>query len=45
MLSHVSTSSATPRGLSRRLTRYGDEAFARFLREAFLESAGLSREA
>ena len=34
-----------PRGLSRRLTRYGDEAFARFLREAFLESTGLSREA
>ena len=32
-------------GLSRKLTRYGDEAFARFLREAFLESAGLSREA
>jgi len=32
------------RGLSRRLTRYGDEAFARFLREAFLESTGLSRE-
>jgi dihydroxy-acid dehydratase len=45
MLSRVSTSSATPRGLARRLTRYGDEAFARFLREAFLESAGLSREA
>src|SRR6187549_1397175 len=35
----------SPRGLSRRLTRYGDEAFARFLREAFLESTGLSREA
>ena len=34
----------TPRGLSRRLTRYGDDAFARFLREAFLESTGLSRE-
>ena len=41
MLTRVST----PRGLSRRLTRYGDEAFARFLREAFLESTGLSREA
>ena len=27
------------RGLSRKLTRYGDEAFARFLREAFLESS------
>ena len=44
MLSRVSTSPTTPRGLSRRLTRYGDEGFARFLREAFLESAGLSRE-
>ena len=32
-------------GLSRKLTRYGDEAFARFLRETFLESSGLSREA
>jgi dihydroxy-acid dehydratase len=41
MLSDVTT----PRGLSRRLTRYGDEAFARFLRETFLEAAGLSREA
>jgi dihydroxy-acid dehydratase len=30
------------RGLSRRLTRYGDDRFARFLREAFLESAGLT---
>jgi dihydroxy-acid dehydratase len=39
------TDVSTPRGLSRRLTRYGDEGFARFLREAFLESAGLSREA
>lgn len=27
-------------GLSRKLTRYGDEAFARFMRETFLESAG-----
>jgi dihydroxy-acid dehydratase len=44
MLSRVSTSPAGPRGLSLKLTRYGDEAFARFLREAFLESAGLSRE-
>lgn len=32
-------------GLSRKLTRYGDEAFARFLRETFLESAGLTRDA
>ncbi|HXT71544.1 MAG TPA: dihydroxy-acid dehydratase [Vicinamibacterales bacterium] len=31
------------RGLSRRLTRYGDDKFARFLREAFLESTGLTR--
>ena len=45
MLSRVSSPSDTPRGLSRRLTRYGDEGFARFLREAFLESTGLSREA
>src|SRR5215208_5039318 len=44
MLSRVSTSPSGPRGLSLKLTRYGDEAFARFLREAFLESAGLSRE-
>ena len=44
MLSRVSSSSNAPRGLSRRLTRYGDEEFARFLREAFLESTGLSRE-
>ena len=42
MLSGVSTS---PRGLSRRLTQYGDEGFARFLRETFLESAGLSKDA
>lgn len=34
-----------PHGLSRKLTRYGDEAFSRFLRETFLESAGFSREA
>ena len=30
------------RGLSGRLTRYGDDRFARFLREAFLESTGLT---
>jgi dihydroxy-acid dehydratase len=30
------------RGLSRRLTRYGDDGFARFLREAFLEATGLT---
>jgi dihydroxy-acid dehydratase len=30
------------RGLSGRLTRYGDDRFARFLREAFLEAAGLT---
>jgi dihydroxy-acid dehydratase len=34
-----------PRGLSRRLTRYGDDRFARFLREAFLEAAGLTAAA
>jgi dihydroxy-acid dehydratase len=45
MLSGVTKAMAGPRGLSGRLTRYGDEAFARFLRETFLESAGLSREA
>jgi dihydroxy-acid dehydratase len=33
------------RGLSARLTRYGDDRFARFLREAFLEATGLTREA
>ncbi|HSC26549.1 MAG TPA: dihydroxy-acid dehydratase [Vicinamibacterales bacterium] len=31
-----------PRGLSGRLTSYGDDRFARFLREAFLEAAGLT---
>ena len=31
-------------GLSRRLTQYGDEAFARFLREAFLKASGFSGE-
>ena len=40
----MSKSPTIPRGLSGRLTRYGDDAFARFLREAFLESTGLSRE-
>jgi dihydroxy-acid dehydratase len=30
------------RGLAGRLTRYGDDRFARFLREAFLESTGLT---
>ena len=30
------------RGLSGRLTRYGDDRFARFLREAFLEATGLT---
>ena len=29
-------------GFSRRLTRYGDDRFARFLRDAFLESTGLT---
>jgi dihydroxy-acid dehydratase len=32
-------------GFSRRLTRYGDDRFARFLRDAFLESTGLTRDA
>ncbi len=31
-------------GLSRRLTRYGDDRFARFLREAFLEATGLTSQ-
>ena len=33
------------RGLSQRLTRYGDAAFARFLREAFLKAAGYAGDA
>jgi dihydroxy-acid dehydratase len=32
-------------GLSRRLTQYGDERFARFLRQAFLKGQGLSEDA
>ena len=32
-------------GFSRRLTRYGDDRFARFLRDAFLESTGLTPDA
>jgi dihydroxy-acid dehydratase len=32
------------RGLSRRLTQYGDAGFARFLRESFLAAQGLGRE-
>ena len=35
----------TARGLSRRLSRYGDDRFARFLRDAFLESTGLTTAA
>jgi dihydroxy-acid dehydratase len=35
----------TMRGLSSRLTRYGDDRFARFLREAFLEAAGFTADA
>ena len=31
-----------PKGFSQRLTRYGDDRFARFLRDAFLESTGLT---
>jgi dihydroxy-acid dehydratase len=34
-----------PQGFSRRLTRYGDDRFARFLRDAFLESTGLTAAA
>lgn len=34
----------TDRGLGRRLTRYGDPAFARFLREGFLKAQGLGPE-
>ena len=33
------------RGLSRRLTQYGDAGFARFLREAFLKAAGYTGNA
>jgi dihydroxy-acid dehydratase len=33
------------RGMSRLLTRYGDDRFARFLRDAFLQAAGLTPEA
>jgi dihydroxy-acid dehydratase len=40
----MSESRDRARGLARRLTRYGDERFARFLREAFLEAAGLTDE-
>jgi len=32
-------------GLARRLTQYGDPGFARFLRDAFLESLGLTADA
>ncbi|MCY4398290.1 MAG: dihydroxy-acid dehydratase [Gemmatimonadetes bacterium] len=34
-----------PRGLARRLTRYGDAEFALFLRKAFLQAQGLTGEA
>jgi len=37
--------SGAPRGLSRRLTQYGDAGFARFLREAFLKASGYTGEA
>ncbi len=33
------------RGLSRRLTRYGDDRFAQFLRDAFLQATGLTPDA
>jgi dihydroxy-acid dehydratase len=33
------------RGLAQRLTQYGDEGFARFLREAFLKATGYTSEA
>src|SRR5687768_16193069 len=33
------------RGLSRRLTQYGDAAFSRFLREAFLKASGYTEDA
>ncbi|HUF69176.1 MAG TPA: dihydroxy-acid dehydratase [Longimicrobiales bacterium] len=36
---------AEPGGFSRRLTRYGDPGFARFLRDAFLGAAGLTGDA
>ena len=38
----MTTKPVGPGGLSRRLTRYGDERFARFLREAFLQASGLT---
>jgi dihydroxy-acid dehydratase len=41
----MSRNNEEPQGLARRLTQYGDPAFARFLREAFLKAAGLSAEA
>lgn len=44
MLTPVSASPGSPRGLSRYLSRYGDDGFAKFLRDAFLESTGLTRE-
>ena len=33
------------RGLRRKLTRYGDEAFSLFLRKAFIKAAGYSDDA
>ncbi len=41
----MTDSTDEPRGLSRRLTQYGDQGFARFLREAFLKAQGLSGDA
>ena len=38
-------SPSSERGFARRLTRYGDEGFARFLRDSFLMAAGLGPEA
>ncbi|HET9369524.1 MAG TPA: dihydroxy-acid dehydratase, partial [Vicinamibacterales bacterium] len=38
----MSGTSDDRRGLAARLTRYGDERFARFLRDAFLASTGLT---
>ncbi len=41
----MSEETQEPRGLSRRLTQYGDQGFARFLREAFLKAQGLTGDA
>ena len=39
------TDGTTPRGMRRALTRYGDEGFSLFLREAFNKAMGFSDDA